>query len=97
MATWQEFRTCPGCGLDLATGEGDRGCSWAECPYMPSDLDVYCEQCRFNFYSGEGNPPCEDPWTCECAAEPLAHVENVKRWREAHLRAEAARTAPDGG
>jgi hypothetical protein len=98
MARWEDFRTCPGCGLDLATGEGERGCSWGECPYLPGDLDVYCEQCRFNYYTQEGNPTCEDPMTCEHAAEPLAHVENLKRWRAAHVAAEkvgeAARSAP---
>ena len=70
MARWQEFRTCPGCGLDIATGEGERSCSWGECPYLPEELDVYCDTCRFNFFTGEGNPPCEDPFACEHAAEP---------------------------
>jgi len=28
----------------------------------------------------EGNPPCEDPLTCEHAAEPRSHVENLRTW-----------------
>ncbi len=35
---------------------------------------------RFNYYTLEGNPRCEDPLTCEHAAEPLEHVENYRRW-----------------
>jgi hypothetical protein len=81
MAHWQEFRQCPNCGLDIVTGEGERGCSWGECPYVPEELDVYCEDCRFNFYTMEGNSSCVDPLTCEHAPDPLAHVENVRRWK----------------
>jgi len=43
-------------------------------------LDVYCEQCRFNYFSLEGNPTCDDPLTCEHASVPLSHVENYRRW-----------------
>jgi hypothetical protein len=85
MARWEEFRQCPHCSLGLATGEGDRGCAWGECPYLPEELDVYCEACRFNLYSMEGNPPCTDPLTCEHAASPLAHAENYRRWMEAQV------------
>ncbi len=34
----------------------------------------------------EGNPPCEDPMTCEYAAEPLAHIENLKKLAERRQR-----------
>ena len=61
MARWEDFRKCPGCGLDIATGEGERSCAWGDCPYLPEELDVYCDTCRFNFFTGEGNPSCEDP------------------------------------
>ena len=57
--------------------------SWGECAYLPEELDVYCEQCRFNYFSLEGNPPCDDPLTCKHAAVPLAHVENYRRWAAA--------------
>jgi hypothetical protein len=80
MANWMEFEKCTRCGWDIGTGEGERGCSWGECAYLPEELDVYCERCRFNYFSLEGNPACEDPLTCEHAPVPLAHVENYRRW-----------------
>ena len=42
---------------------------------------TYCDTCMFNFYTGEGNPPCEDLFSCEHGAEPLEHVKNVRAWR----------------
>jgi hypothetical protein len=47
---------------------------------MPEALDVFCDGCRFNFFTMEGNSPCEDPLTCKHSAEPLCHVENMRRW-----------------
>jgi hypothetical protein len=80
MAGWEQFQQCAGCGLDLRTGEGQRSCAWGECPYLPEELDVFCPQCRFNFFTMEGNPPCEEPLVCPHAAEPLEHVDNVRHW-----------------
>jgi hypothetical protein len=83
MGNWMRFEKCPGCGWDVGTGEGERSCSWGECAYLPEELDVYCEQCRFNYFSLEGNPSCENPLTCEHASVLLAHVENYRRWAAA--------------
>jgi hypothetical protein len=83
MPGWEGFRRCPGCGLDFSTGEGERACSWGECPYLPEDLDVFCAYCRFNFFTMEGNPSCDDPTACSHAVEPLSHGENVRRWAAA--------------
>ena len=80
MAKWEAFRQCPGCGFDFASGEGERSCSWGDCPYLPEELNVFCDQCRFNFFTMEGNPPCEDPLTCAHSAEPRSHVENLRTW-----------------
>jgi hypothetical protein len=80
MAHWEQFKQCPHCGLNLATGEGQRGCGWGDCPYLPEELNVFCEQCRFNYFTMEGNPSCPDPLACEHAAAPLAHVENYRQW-----------------
>lgn len=82
VARWEGFRKCPGCGYDIATGEGQRSCAWGDCPYLPEELNVFCDYCRFNFFTMEGNPPCEDPLSCPHATEPLAHVENTRRWYE---------------
>src|SRR5262249_7467037 len=87
MARWQEFRQCPGCGYDLGTGEGDRSCSLGDCPYVPEELDVFCEQCRFDFYTEEGNTLCEDPMRCEHGAPALSHVENYREWQASRTRA----------
>ncbi len=80
MARWEGFRACPGCGYDLATGEGTRSCSWGECPYLPQELDVYCADCRFNYFTMEGNPPCGDPIHCDHGIEPRSHIENLRAW-----------------
>ena len=42
MAKWEGFTSCPGCSYDFSTGDGNRSCSWGECPYLPEELDVYC-------------------------------------------------------
>src|SRR6185369_7264661 len=67
MAAWRTFRTCPGCSYNFATGDGEHSCSYGECAYLPEELDVFCESCRFNYLTMEGNPKCEDPMTCEHA------------------------------
>jgi len=53
MPRWEGFQQCPGCGLDIATGEGQRGCAWGDCPYLPEELDVYCPYCRFDLLKNE--------------------------------------------
>ncbi len=80
MARWEGFRKCPGCGYDFATGEGERSCSWGDCPYLPEGLDVFCAYCRFNYFTMEGNPSCEDPMTCPHGEEPRSHLENLRAW-----------------
>jgi hypothetical protein len=82
MAGWEGFRQCPGCGYDIATGEGDRACSWGDCPYLPEALDVFCPQCRFNFFTMQGNPSCGRPGVCEHSADAREHVQAVRAWTE---------------
>lgn len=86
MARWEGFVQCPGCGYDFTTGEGERSCSWGDCPYLPTELDVYCPDCRFNYFTGEGNPPCGAPETCPHGIEPRSHVQNLQAWAAAHPR-----------
>jgi hypothetical protein len=52
-----QFEKCAGCGWDIGTGEGERSCSWGECSYLPEELDVYCEQCRFNYSASRAIQP----------------------------------------
>ena len=83
MKRWEGFRRCPGCGYDFLTGEGQRSCAWGDCPYLPTELDVFCPDCRFNFFTMEGNSPCDDPATCPHGEEARAHVANVRAWAAA--------------
>lgn len=85
IARWMEFRVCQGCGYDLATGEGERGCALHDCAYMPEELNVFCPNCLFDFVTMEGNPPCADPLTCEHGEEARSHVSNVEAWRRANV------------
>jgi hypothetical protein len=80
MAKWQDFEQCPQCSLDFGTGEGLRGCAWTDCPYLPEELNVFCDYCRFDFFTMEGNSPCPDPLLCDHAAEPLEHVVSYRAW-----------------
>jgi hypothetical protein len=84
VARWEAFSQCAGCGFDFSTGEGERSCSWGECPYLPLELDVFCPNCRYNFLTGQGNPPCDNPATCEHGAEARTHIENLQKWAAAH-------------
>jgi hypothetical protein len=82
MRGWEGFRSCPGCGYDLSTGDGERSCSWGECPYLPEELDVFCPNCRFNFFTMQGNASCGRPGVCEHSSETRSHVANVRTWME---------------
>ena len=84
MGAWERFRQCPGCGFDPATGDGERGCSWGDCPYLPSELDVLCPNCRFNFFTMEGNSQCGRPGVCEHSEEQRSNVENLRTWLAAN-------------
>lgn len=89
MTGWQGFRQCVGCGYDIATGDGDRACSWGDCPYLPEALDVFCPQCRFNFFTMQGNSLCGRPGLCDNAADARAHVETVRAWAELQTGSES--------
>jgi hypothetical protein len=82
MPRWIGFVQCPGCGHDLITGEGERSCSWGDCPYLPDELDVLCPNCRFNFFTMDGNALCGQPGVCEHSVEQRAHVQNLRAWAE---------------
>ena len=75
------FNQCPSCWYDLTTGEGDRGCHYYECPYLPTLLDVHCPKCRFNFFTMEGDANCGDPPRCTFARnETPRRVETLVWW-----------------
>jgi hypothetical protein len=97
VARWEGFSRCPGCAFDFATGEGERSCTWGECPHLPAELDVFCSQCRFDFVTMEGNPPCPEPLTCEYALAPMSHVENMRLWQGRSPRSEGLMELDGGG
>jgi hypothetical protein len=75
------FRQCPQCSYDFATGEGQRGCHYYECPYLPAELDVRCPTCLYNFHVQDGNPGCGDPPDCEFAREVAPQrLANLAAW-----------------
>jgi hypothetical protein len=61
------FQTCELCSYDFRTDEGERGCHYYECPYLPDALDVWCPTCRYNFMIRDGNPECGDTPRCAFA------------------------------
>lgn len=81
------FRQCPSCSYDFATGEGQRGCHYYECPYLPEDLDVRCPTCLYNFHEQDGNPECGDPPDCEFAREVAPQrLANLASWTRENRR-----------
>lgn len=77
------FTPCPSCAYDFASGEGERGCHYGACPYLPEQLEVHCPRCWFNFYTGEGRAGCSDPPSCDFARnEAPVRIAMVTRWLE---------------
>jgi hypothetical protein len=50
-------------------------------PVRSQELNVFCDQCRFDFHTMEGNPSCEDPMACEQGAPARSHVDNYRQWQ----------------
>lgn len=71
----------PGLRVRFRHRRGEKVCNYYDCPYLPAELDVFCTYCRYDFFTEEGTPPCEDPLGCPQGPEPLANVENLRRWR----------------
>jgi hypothetical protein len=79
MARQRDFRKSPRCGLDIATGEGERSSRWGGAS-LPLDLDEYCDTCRLDFFTCEANRPGEHAIVPEHEDEPLSHVESMRTW-----------------
>lgn len=77
------FHQCAQCTYDLLTGEGERGCHYYACPYLPEALDVQCPTCMYNFHTRDGQPECSDPPTCEFARTTARErVALARRWHD---------------
>jgi hypothetical protein len=79
------FQTCELCSYDFRTDEGERGCHYYECPYLPEELDIWCPTCRYNFMVGDGNPGCSDPPACAFARTVApGRVRALEEWLTIH-------------
>lgn len=76
-----DFEPCHDCGYDLVTDEGERGCHYYTCPYLPEQLDVHCPRCNYNFLTDETEPACGTTASCDFAQdEAPERVQNVRAW-----------------
>ncbi|MDH3752896.1 MAG: hypothetical protein OEU32_03400, partial [Acidimicrobiia bacterium] len=74
----REFRpTCPGCNPAAVTAEEARPCSFYDCPGLPSELEVTCNTCMFDFAAQDGQPSC-DHTTCETALRLQRNVDTYR-------------------
>ena len=79
---------CPGCTPEKATVDGARPCSFYDCPGLPAELEVTCNQCMYDFSVDDGQPTC-DHNTCETARRLRANVSTYLTWVQM-LKDEAA-------
>ncbi len=85
----QSFRPrCPGCTVSSLTAPGARPCSHYDCPGLPSELQVTCNTCMYDFAADDGQMKC-DHATCETAHRLKGNVETYRAWIDI-VRQEAA-------
>lgn len=72
---------CPGCSPEKMGAEGERPCSFYDCPGLPAELKVTCDICMFDFAVGDGQPKC-DHATCETALRLKKNVPTYEAWAE---------------
>ena len=90
----RDFRPqCPGCTPDTMTADGARPCSHYDCPGLPSELQVTCNLCMYDFVAHDGQPTC-DHATCETAQRLAGNVETYQRWVQMLKDETAAQNLP---
>jgi hypothetical protein len=76
----RDFRPlCAGCAPDIVTAEGARPCSHYDCPGLPTELEVTCDKCMYDFAAQDGQPDC-DHNTCETAQRLRKNVPTYRTW-----------------
>jgi hypothetical protein len=70
---------CPSCSVDVVLRSSSRPCSFYDCPGLPSQLEVTCKTCVFDFYIDEGTVRCDHD-TCETARRLRANVPTYRAW-----------------
>jgi hypothetical protein len=58
MRRRKNFRTCPRCGIAMASGEREQSSKWGGAS-LPMDLEEYCDSCLLNFFTCQANRPDE--------------------------------------
>lgn len=72
---------CPGCSPEKLGVEGEKPCSFYDCPGLPHELEVTCNLCMFDFAAADGQPKC-DHATCETALRLKKNVPTYRAWIE---------------
>lgn len=70
---------CPGCTPAKVTESGARPCSFYACSGLPSELEVTCNLCMYDFAAEDGQVKC-DHTICETAVRLRGNVENYRMW-----------------
>jgi hypothetical protein len=70
---------CPGCTPEKAVDPDGRPCSFYDCPGLPPELHVTCNECMYDFASGSGLIKC-DHRTCETAQRLRRNVATYRAW-----------------
>lgn len=70
---------CPNCTIDVLLEPSSRTCSFYNCPRLPSQLQVTCPLCVYDFFADDGTAKC-DHTTCETARRLKANVPIYRAW-----------------
>lgn len=70
---------CPGCFPESLTVEGARPCSFYDCPGLPDELRVTCDDCMFDFAADDGQVTCDHD-LCPTALRLQGNVDTYRRW-----------------
>lgn len=75
-----EFRPrCPGCTPNALAVPDARPCSYYDCPGLPSELEVTCDLCMYDFAADDGQASC-DHATCPTALRLAGNVDTYRLW-----------------
>ena len=70
---------CPNCSPEVLLASWSRPCSFYDCPGLPSQLQVTCNICVYDFFADDGTVKC-DLNTCETARRLKANVPTYRAW-----------------
>jgi hypothetical protein len=85
---------CPGCTPATVTGPNARPCSFYDCAGLPTELEVTCNLCMYDFAADDGQVKC-DHATCETARRLKRNVTTYRAWVRL-IQQEMVRAANEG-